>query len=1200
MPRVKKTTVTDIVKAVNSSNNNDDNISIDNISTDNTSVDNTSVYTSAKSTTEVYKKLSHIEHILLRPSTYIGSIEKVVDLMHVLDQATKKIVKRNIEFVPGLYKIFDEILVNAIDQYVRLLEEHITNDTVFPVSTIKIDINKESGEISVYNDGEGLQIYVTTDGIYTPELVFGHLLSGSNFDDKKDKIVGGQNGYGSKLTNIFSTTFTVETVDKTRSLKYIQTFSKNMLEKTNPKISTYSSKPYTKITFKPEYARFGLTGLTDDMYDLMCKRVYDVAAWTDKSVNVCLNGEKLDYKCFEKYVDLYIGNKIDYPRVYLHLNDRWDLIVTYNENSLFEQVSFVNGIHTKLGGKHVDYIVSQITTEMAKYIEKKRKITVLKSQTIKNELLIFLKATIVNPHFDSQTKENLTTPASKFGSTAVIDNKMIDKIAKTGIMDRILNVYENKNAKDLQKTDGKKKRTVDVPKLKDAGDAGTKNSKECILILTEGDSAKTSVVSGLTAEMTRIYGVFPLRGKFINVCGTKDDKLSENAEYTAIKKILGLQSGINYKELLEQSTDQNWPLRYGKVMLLTDQDTDGSHIKALVMNLFNNQWRYLMEIGLIVSMLTPIVKVSKGKGTSKQTISFYNLGDYQNWQSETPNHHTWSVHYYKGLGTSDVVEFREYFKDIKLVNYIHNGDSSNEVLDMAFNKKRAEDRKKWLEDYDINTTLDYNNPNVTVEDFVNKDLIHFSNYDNRRSIPNVCDGLKPGQRKILFSAFKRNLRSLIKVAQLAGYVSEHSAYHHGETSLQGTIIAMAQNFVGSNNLALFVPSGQFGSRIQNGGDAASARYIFTQLADITKKIFPDDDLPLFTSQEDDGMKIEPLWYAGIIPMILVNGTRGIGSGYSTFVPNHNPIDIINAYRLLLKGEELKVIRPWYYGFNGSVILQQDGKYATKGVYEILDEETILIKEIPINYSFDDYSEYLKSIKIAPGNKNQYIKSFDDSANTFDSVHIIVKVNKETLFDWESEPGKIEEILKLVDTSNTSYSNMWLYDRNIKLRKYANIYEIIHDFYDIRYQLYVRRKEYMLEQYKHDLEILSEKYRFIKMNVDNEIDLRGIKHSVVEELLINKEFKKVNDTFDHLVKMPIQYLTYEKLLELQNNRDKKQVEYDLLLNKTVENIWLDELDALEVEVNNYYKALDEIRSEPPIKVSGKKGTRANNSTKKAKK
>merc|ERR1719183_2115257 len=237
---------------------------------------------------------------------------------------------------------------------------------------------------------------------------------------------------------------------------------------------------------------------------------------------------------------------------------------------------------------------------------------------------------------------------------------------------------------------------------------------------------------------------------------------------------------------------------------------------------------------------------------------------------------------------------------------------------MAFHKSRANDRKEWMNNYVDGTCIDHTQGSISYQDFVNLELVQFSKYSVMRSVPSIMDGFKPTQRKVLYCCFKRNLRSDVKVAQMVGYVGEHSAYHHGEMSLSGTIISMAQDYVGSNNINLLVPSGQFGTRACGGSDHASARYIYTRLAPLTRLIFSPLDDSVLSYQQEDGQKIEPLWYAPIIPMVLVNGATGIGTGWSTDVPNYDPRAIIENLRLFIAGKKMKNMRPWYRGFTGSI------------------------------------------------------------------------------------------------------------------------------------------------------------------------------------------------------------------------------------------------------------------------------------------
>jgi DNA topoisomerase-2 len=377
-----------------------------------------------------------------------------------------------------------------------------------------------------------------------------------------------------------------------------------------------------------------------------------------------------------------------------------------------------------------------------------------------------------------------------------------------------------------------------IPKLDDANSAGGKKSRDCTLILTEGDSAKTLAVSGLSVVGRDLYGVFPLRGKVLNVREASAKQMTENAEITNIVKIMGLKYGKKYTESDLSS------LRYGHLMVMTDQDQDGSHIKGLLINFIHYNWPSLLRVPFMEQFITPIVKVSKGK----EEIPFYSIPEFEEWKQANPTQRSWKVKYYKGLGTSTPKEAKEYFQDMERhrISFSYSGPQDDESIKLAFSKSEVDARKRWLDCWlqerkdkraqGLNESYLYGSETdvVTYSDFVNKELVQFSNADNERSIPSIVDGLKPGQRKVLFTCFKRNDKREIKVAQLAGSVAELSAYHHGETSLMTTIINLAQNFVGSNNLNLLQPIGQFGTRLHGGKDAASPRYIFTMLSPLAR------------------------------------------------------------------------------------------------------------------------------------------------------------------------------------------------------------------------------------------------------------------------------------------------------------------------------------------------------------------------------
>ena len=565
------------------------------------------------STSKKYKKLTQHEHILKCPGMYIGSVTEDVYDTWVYNDEDKCMIKKNTKFVPGLYKIFDEIAVNSLDQIERL--KQTATENTHHVKEISVTIDLEENSIAVMNSGDGLDILKHDEhDIYIPELVFGNLLTSTNYDEKTERTIGGMNGLGAKTVNIFSKKFIVETIDATRELYYYQEFSDNMHVKSQPIIKKSKKYPYTKITFIPDYEKFNMKGLEDDILSLFYKRTYDICGLTDNSIKVSLNNTKLTVNNFEKYADLYLNGR---KKIYEEVNDRWKIIISYSETG-FEQVSFVNGISTMKGGKHVDYVVNtQLVKKMTEALQKKYKDVVFKPQHIKDNLFIFINATIGNPSFDSQTKDCLTTPASKFGSKCELSKQFITKLMSFEITERIYESATASTSKLLKKTDGKKQSNIKgIPKLDDANWAGTNKSKECTLILTEGDSAKSMAISGLSVVGRDKFGVFPLRGKILNTLDTNEQKIAANIEITALKKIIGLESKKQYKNVND--------LRYGNIMIMTDQDSVTFDTPCLVKHI---------ETGLID--VKPICELNNKSWQMNENCKEYSIcNDYLVWSDK--------------------------------------------------------------------------------------------------------------------------------------------------------------------------------------------------------------------------------------------------------------------------------------------------------------------------------------------------------------------------------------------------------------------------------------------------------------------------------------------------------------------------------------------------------------------------------------
>jgi len=1181
---------------------------------------------------DTYKKKTHHEHILSVPDTYIGSVTTDEKPMYVFDRDTKQIIEEIIRHVPGYYKLADEIVMNARDHTVR-------DPTC---KNIKMSFDRELGEIVCWNDGVGIPVDIHEEyKLYVPEMIFGHLLTSSNYD-QKGKTVGGKNGYGAKLANIYSKQFIINTVGVNRSNEkkhYTQTFRNNMYEIGKPVIRNVDSKTktFTEIRYIPDYEKFGMPNLTEDMYRLLVKRCYDIAACTSPSVKVWIDGTEIKTRDLKSYIGLYYEKKPNL--VYRQINSRWDIGIVFSPNDGDRQVSFVNGISTYQGGTHVNHVVENVVRKVTAHIKSIGRYKNLKIQpaTIKQYLTFYINCVIEDPGFNSQVKEYMNSKISDWctcgkncpDTKCEIPDDMIKELCENGLMKEVVELSEFKEMKELSKTDGKKTTSVrGVDKLIDAKWAGTRKSKETSLILTEGDSAKAFAVSGLSVIGNDRYGVFPLKGKLLNVRNKPAKQIKANTEFTNLKQIIGLKQGKVYQDTSE--------LRYGSVIILTDQDPDGSHIKGLIINMFEVFWPSLLQIdGFIKTINTPIIKAWKKTDKNKESRKiFYTISDFQKWVNDTlkGDLSKWDYKYYKGLGTSTEKEAVESFVgfDERLISFIwenesidnelidseskvkdiendideqeksdedidqamnNDSDDSNQTIDYsymksrshhaiakAFDKNKACDRKVWLKNFDKNNLIEYKgNTRIPYSDFIDKDLIFFSNMDNDRSIPSLIDGLKPSQRKIIFSCFKRGRHSKeVKVAQLAGYVSEHSDYHHGEASLNGAIIGLAQDFPGSNNINLLMPNGNFGFRRLGGHEAASPRYIFTALNRLTNYIFREEDDYILQFNFNDNEQVEPVYYVPIIPLCLVNGASGIGTGFSTNILPYNPKDIVANIKRMMDGKKPLEMLPWFRGFKGIVEKTDTSKYKIRGNYTI-EGQTVRITEIPI---VDGWLEpYEKKLEAKLGNG---AKDNDSKLETVDAIPHNNRVDITVTFKAKElqqmiKKGELDKFLSI--TQNVSSTNLHLYNAKNHLSRYDSVIDIMNDFYEQRLHSYELRKEYFLAKLKNELDIYKFKVKFINEYIDEVIQINRRDEADVINQLEEGEYPRLahdhmtlekDRSYRYLTDMSILTLTKNKIKELENKRNLCEIEYNKYLTKPVKQIWKEELDEFIKHYDKYFE------------------------------
>lgn len=1433
-----------------------------------------------------YQKKDPISHCLDRPDMYIGSTRlRNIDeyIAKQADDGLFRICKQTIKTSPAVLRIFIEILSNALDNATR------SKKTKTPCTRIDVTIDPVSGETSIWNDGEVIPIELhETEKVYNHTLVFGHLLTGSNYDDEEERILAGRNGLGATACAIFSTQFTVEGCDPKNKKTLTQTWTNNLRDTDGPTVKpTKETKGYTKVTWFPDFERFELSAYTDDIVNQYTRYVIDAAMLS--KVAVTLNGVDIPVNSLSSYANLYIPETtVDATeKLYIKTTDAEVLVMPSLD---YQPISFVNGIYTRLGGQHVDAWAEALfrpfvdkfngkdkEKDKDKKTTKKATAPKINIADVRQFFRLFVVSTVVRPEFNGQDKEKLESPTI----AAEVKKTHITAIGKWSVMEDIQNIIRTKELLALKKTEKKKRGTiVTVEGYDPANNAGGKQSKNCSLILCEGLSAKTYAVAGIEKGVfgrsgRDWFGILPLRGKLLNTRNATPTQIAGNKVITDLIQVIGLHYDADYKD--PTSFDS---LNYGKVILLTDADTDGIHIEGLILNFISSLFPSLLEreVNFLVSMKTPICRVfNKGKKTGD--LIFYDERNFKRWMSQQTK--KVETKYYKGLGSSKPEDVPDTFGK-KMVNYISDVDSGMH-LNKVFHKKFADARKDWLGQYDSQSTVfcldnmaEHCDMNIT--DFVNEEMIKFSHADCARSIPSIIDGLKVSQRKILYAAFKRKLKytgQSLKVAQLGGYTAEHSNYHHGEANLFNTIIGMAQDFVGSNNIPLLYRDGQFGcldpetevlmwdgsvkkaknvrvgdkligdngqprtvlcmisgiddmytvnqgyakpykvssqhiltlryvphktvrhlsptqikvkyfdqkpctkiftgdtdlyervhlfldtiseidvfdisvhdflgysrteqddftsvrnecsinwdhhptltsaydfglkikegvqipaeymyssesarlnllagyldstyvtinaksvfitkdmthqtvfnqilyivkslgfdaeissiqtritlfihgditripqkkyscsnlmdpgmingkisivptgagpfvgwsvddnerfllgdftvthnSRISGGDDAASARYIFTKFDALTELIFRTEDEPLLTQVNDDGDLCEPEHYVPIIPMILVNGSIGIGTGWSCKVPCYNPLDVIACVRTWIKNDGeiiienpddntmmcmLPELTPWYMGFKGTIEQSGENRFITQGVVKPGTKSgTIDVTELPIGTWTDDFKTACEELV-----QTKQIKDLKLYSSPTDVHFTMTPVTNDCTI----------ESLKLYSYLYTG--NMVMFTEKNQLHKYNTVDEIVDDFCKVRFDYYIKRKEYQIKILEQELRFLGNKERFITEVVEGTLEVRNIaEEALVSELETrgydkNPKKEEAEDGgsgsqgYEYLLRLHIRTLTAEKVREIKNDliSTKKRLE---ALNATSEQtVWLEELNELEI-------------------------------------
>lgn len=1128
---------------------------------------------------------SNREQILLRPEMWFG------EMMNIKTETwtwnLKSVEYKTVSYSSGLMKLFDETITNATDVY-----QKIKSKTIKP---IEVEINPSC--FSVKNYGLSLSLdKIDVEGklYYTPEVAFSHLYSSSNYNDSTERLANGQNGVGIKLTNIYSTQFIVEIVHKNQYYK--QVFKNNMSEIGKPTIKPISCEDCVKVTVYPDFQRLGIESIDKDNFEYLLFRCYSTLLFKH---DIIINKQLIRAITFNEFSQQLIKARtctktLDPTLLFTFEAKNLSVVVYVVPIKYHIQVSFVNNIITTNGGNHVRNIVNQIKDEFN-----------VEGKNPCNYMIMVINQTVDKPKFESQAKTKLSTKVN----TNI--KKLTSELAKCEVLNNMIKQVRHK-----------KEELVIYSKCNPAHKAGTSESMKCSLYITEGDSATAMANKGFSRIGYTYNGIFTLRGKVLNVSKASERKILENEIITNLLRELGLTLGYNY-------TDKS-KLRYGRVIMLKDADVDGDSIMGLVFNLFHSKFNSLIQQNdFFYEFTTPAFQIIlkqrinpniRGVNMSNNVkLEFTSVQKFNEALTKINSKDILRIHYMKGLGSISDNDIQRYFSEIdkhlillKCEDKTHN--ETRNIMNNVYSggKRSIEARKNWVlnRDEDIVLERTLGMESMTVTDFMNKSNIHYAFDSCIRSIPNLYDGLKPCQRKILYTLFshKSEAYTYQKVTSLSGDVTKFAKYLHGESSLEETIFGMMRFWAGSNNIPLLKSNGTIGSRLDLGLLHSQSRYVMTALDEIARYIFPEADDKVLDYVLEEGETAEPEYYVPIIPLVLINGASGIGTGFSTNIPNHNQYDCINYIRECLKTNESELtIHPYYPNCNVRVE-EVDNGYVTFGKQEYIKplKTSESFWKSTINPNGDksnplDYNPcYLKITEVPIGiNYTSYIERIKNNIvdNKFKSNDEKCILNRVLNLQNSSVPGslitndKVDLVLKLdnpnfditldnyvIPMSSLEYtSNMYVVVENKKIAKFDSIYDIMVEFINKRLDLYVKRKNYQMKLMYDNCVQFFNRAKFIKCKVHGikcydldgklqdkfKLDTRGININTLNKWLELNKFTKFDNGYNYILDfVTTKRETEEEYNNLAAKYQKQYQELQEFKKKDIRDIWLEELDALE--------------------------------------
>ena len=1191
------------------------------------------------------KQISQLQHAKNK-SMWVGSKKVQTTEMYCLSKDLRFTIEK-IKFAPAWYKIVDEIVVNAIDQWVN-----------FPklVNKIAISFNADNGVITVLNTGPSIGVYETEnlngEKMYAPQLIASEFLSGDNLDEDNDdaRITGGTNGAGLKLTNAFSDYLILTTIDTKVKKHYKQTFRERLTIIDPPIINkTNEKESFTSIEFLPSYNVFGYDKydketMAEDLEKLIIVRAYQAAAFTkadiyynDVKINipVCDVMSKKQPTTFYNFSFMFLP----FPEYGLYSTKLvstdenyskfpWEVSVGISDGK-FRQISLINGIYVYDGGTHIKHIQNMIVNNLKNNVEKliKKSQTKFNANYIINNLFIFFKGSIVKPEFSSQIKSVLGDPIEKFVSYQFKQKDYNDlwNMLEPHIMSLFLDKYKDK--KKNRVTRG----AINVPKCTDAKFAGHKTKwKDCTMIICEGDSAMGTVHEGLTCKSANLgydyYGTFSIQGVPMNArkeVSTYQDKttneqtfirntkLQKNERLSSLVKVLGLDYEKKYS-MDEKGNEEFETLRYAKITAAVDQDEDGKgNIFGLLINFFILFWPNLANRGYITRFNTPIIRAYPNN-KNKYVEEFESLRTYDNWVKdkfdgcEEKVTSLYTLKYYKGLGSHKKLEIPSMFKNFENRLCVYQLDS---------------DAVKKLEAYFGNDTdlrkIALSTP-VTREETVGKliditeqldrDLKSYQRDNILRKLPHLMDGSVPSRRKVIFTA--RNVfgssNSEMKVNAFVNETSKTTHYHHGESSLAGTVTKMAQEFPGARYLPFLRPHGQFGTRSNGGKDSADPRYTFTQLnKKLCLAIFPKDDDFLLKYTFDDGERCEPEFYVPVIPLSIMENMEIPATGWKVKLWARDYKDVIKNVRNLILGK-IKKAEPMKIWLKDNVgdIRQYKGRDYSVGKYTYIKDKNIIhVTELPLGkFSASFIGEYGEDTSQLC-NKPQFKSKPEDRTND-DGVDITFHLTETGWDEIKKGYGNdtfdcVEDFMNL-KTSLDDNINMIAVDGSVKeFDKYEHVIDM---WFPVRKQLYMDRIDRHIILTNLMILFLKNIIRFTKShqqyNITPKTTMENVNKILTENkydtfnasLLTNPKYTKISElktliinnisagtSYEYLIK-----LSYRDMIECACKKREQQLEEyedklkDLMSDNGCDSMfkggktWIKELNEVESVIDDGIK------------------------------